>query len=734
MPRALRTLLIALISVGTLAGTIYLVGLETVINAFNTVRWPAIAAAGILVASSTLLSLLRFRSVLRNFGYVPTWQKLFFAHSVGQVSNQILFNVIGQSLSRAAALTSSGIPFSVSVMATYWERIQAALVLFLLSLASLWYLFLHIHFELVPAGQYMLSLLAALLLCTAVVALTVLRPAGILNPLLKQTTALLRLWPSLLLTLAAHLCMLGAYVSMLLGLGIDALSPGILAALVIVMFTASLPISFAGWGVRELSAAQALGVVGVTEPVAVAAAVAIGVFGLLLTALLAGLGVILVTRNPPKALPEPPAAMQSGRAWGNIALSACSLICAVLLFFQIRVPLRGSEITINVADVIALTALGFIPYYFWAYRGVLALPRALIVGLTAISAIFAVSLLIGYFSFGWTSWAIANRGLGWLIILGYVVTGLSIAMTGSETSRRLVLGSIVATGTTLAVIQVVLLFASFGGLRLPLAVFNLPLQAYANNTNAFAVQMIITSAAAIASEHLGLFGKRRWLLPAILSVIGLTIYYCHSRAGIIMFAIALATMLLFPGQIERRRLLPAGIAPVITILLGGVFMLPILQFILAQLSASDLAEARIFYVMQVNVVRESGDLERWISIREGWALWLEHPIFGAGLGAYMQSYAQVGKALIIHSVPVWLLAETGLVGFLVVAIIFFVCLHHTYQGATRDRDGWHIGLLVALVCLGVGNIVHDFFFQRSFWFLLGLCMAMPRLSAGSGRP
>ena len=47
-------------------------------------------------------------------------------------------------------------------------------------------------------------------------------------------------------------------------------------------------------------------------------------------------------------------------------------------------------------------------------------------------------------------------------------------------------------------------------------------------------------------------------------------------------------------------------------------------------------------------------------------MFLSHPLFGAGLGAFIgEQVRATGTPLIIHSTPVWLLAETGLVGFAV---------------------------------------------------------------------
>ena len=56
--------------------------------------------------------------------------------------------------------------------------------------------------------------------------------------------------------------------------------------------------------------------------------------------------------------------------------------------------------------------------------------------------------------------------------------------------------------------------------------------------------------------------------------------------------------------------------------------------------------------------------EHLVTVQQGFAMFLSHPVFGAGLGAYIgEQIRTTGTPLIIHSTPVWLLAETGLVGF-----------------------------------------------------------------------
>ncbi len=126
--------------------------------------------------------------------------------------------------------------------------------------------------------------------------------------------------------------------------------------------------------------------------------------------------------------------------------------------------------------------------------------------------------------------------------------------------------------------------------------------------------------------------------------------------------------------------------------------------------------------LAITVTRTGSDSERWLSIIEGWDLWLKHPLLGAGLGGYVQERLAAGKAfLVIHSIPVWLMAEMGLVGLLVVAAVFVLLLKGAFHLLSRPaQHGWGLGLLSILGCIAASGLVHDLFFQRSFWFLIGL--------------
>src|SRR5262249_44737520 len=122
--------------------------------------------------------------------------------------------------------------------------------------------------------------------------------------------------------------------------------------------------------------------------------------------------------------------------------------------------------------------------------------------------------------------------------------------------------------------------------------------------------------------------------------------------------------------------------------------------------------------------RES-DALRWQSTALGLEAWLRHPIFGGGLGTFLLEREIAGlPSVVIHNVPVWFLAEMGMVG-LTAYIAFVACLVVCGIAALRHPDRQAHGLLVGVAVFVLMGLVHDVFFQRTFWFACGLLLAAP---------
>ena len=75
----------------------------------------------------------------------------------------------------------------------------------------------------------------------------------------------------------------------------------------------------------------------------------------------------------------------------------------------------------------------------------------------------------------------------------------------------------------------------------------------------------------------------------------------------------------------------------------------------------------------------------------------------------------------IHSVFVAFLGETGTLGFAALLLAAALIAAHAWKKTQDTADkSWGIMLFGALMLMAVGGIVQDFFYQRVFWFVLGL--------------
>ena len=104
-----------------------------------------------------------------------------------------------------------------------------------------------------------------------------------------------------------------------------------------------------------------------------------------------------------------------------------------------------------------------------------------------------------------------------------------------------------------------------------------------------------------------------------------------------------------------------------------------------------------------------------------------NPVLGAGLGAFITAEInRTGIPLMIHNSPLWVAAEMGLVGLVVLTLMVAVMV----RGAHRARrvagyPRWAL-LVFGVVFVSTSfSMVHDMLYQRSLWLLLGVALAMP---------
>jgi hypothetical protein len=324
--------------------------------------------------------------------------------------------------------------------------------------------------------------------------------------------------------------MMMAYV-----LASHALSPqtpiaGLVATSAIVMFAASVPISLAGWGVREMSAVVALGAIGVAPQAAFLAAVIVGAGSMLAMVTVAAIALPGSILNVTKT--ENYAASQHidyarGLVW------VVPIATAILVFFQVYVPIgSGTLLNVNLADPLAILGGVLFVLMHWQKR---QLPqwryRYFNAAIVAASLVLTLSLFIGAARFGWTDWAVVNRYWGWYILLAYAGCGALITKDSGAEGLRILLLTFAGAGAAIAVLEIVLLALNHLGLQLTLPLTPFALDGFSLNHNFFAFQLLMALAAVFVAA-------RGQTLRIVLIA---ALYFTDSRCSWITALIVVAT-------------------------------------------------------------------------------------------------------------------------------------------------------------------------------------------------
>lgn len=294
---SLRVLAFGL-KVAVSAGLLLLLARSVDLRAVGTLLGDLPLLAGLAAAASLagicLVSALRWWLVLRAIGSPLPLGRIIALMFVGHFFTQVLPTSVGGDAVRIWQVTRQGIPFQRAFNGVMLERISGLIALAAMVCGGmLWLgdlveppvlrLLLLCALPVLAAGLAVLCLLDRLRLQPGV-RLSLLRPLGGLltlaadmaadsrRVLLSQPLSLVLL----LLSTVAQLLSVLAMMAIAQGLGV-ALAPGealaVVPAIILITF---MPLSFAGWGVREGASVVMLGIVGVAPDQALAVSVLFG--------------------------------------------------------------------------------------------------------------------------------------------------------------------------------------------------------------------------------------------------------------------------------------------------------------------------------------------------------------------------------------------------------------------------------------------------------------------------
>jgi hypothetical protein len=670
----------------------------------------AVAAALLL---SALAASLRFKIIAADIGHPAGFRQSMAAVSAGSLAGAMFFQIAGQLIARGAVMARHGAPFASVVVITAYERILAAILSGLVALAGAYYIFGKVYLEQSTGGAQLIKIMCGLIAATIAGAFLGYGrvAASSITPLLTRNFAR-RCLRVIVLTFLVQIPMMAAYVIASHALSKQASIADLVAASAMVMFAASVPISFAGWGVREMSAILALGTIGVGGDAAFTTAVIIGTGSLLSMGIIAVMSLPNTISGMQKVAASTAISIDYGRALAWIL----PIGAAVLVLFQVYVPVGSVLLNVNFGDPIAILASALFILNAIKRRRMpqwRALHVNLAVGIATL--VLAGSLIIGASHFGWTTWALVNRFLGWFILLAFGATGSLIVTEGGTTAFRILL--LTFAGATIAIAGIEISLELLNGAGVYFAGLSIVLngiEGFSLNHNFFAFQLLMALSATIV------FARGAYLRIALFALVITAFWFAGSRSGWIAAVLVLGVSLHL-GVTAAREILIATICAA---------SMALIALILHSFSIHE-GMSHTYTEMVPPILQTPISIhERMLTIIGGLKLFLAHPFFGTGLGTFRNQniLATSGIPLLIHSTALWLLAELGIVGFLVFAVPFLYVFTTEWRHARTEKASTII--VLCFVAFAVMSGPADMLYQRTFWLLVGAALALiPQQSA-----
>jgi hypothetical protein len=695
-------------------------------SAFSELVLSSAIAVVIFLAGGVLLASLRLKLISADLGYSLTFRDAVVALSAGQLAGSVFFQLAGQLIGRGMVLSRRGIPASAGLVISGYERFVALGVSLMLAAGGAIYLFGELSFDLQAGGQSLVRL--ALGLTFAIGAGAMIAWGRKITAFLRSLTPamMLRLLRSLAISTAIQITTLAAYVILERQLAPHIGFASLIAASCIVMFAASLPISMGGWGLRELSAVVALQLIGLSSASALVIALMIGLSSLAVLAVTALAFMIGDVRPAAPVMQAPSKAPDYAAALDWLL----PLAAVTAVFFQIHVPTTAGKLNVNLADPVALVAAALFVLRCVITR---SLPQWRVADMNGFAlagcAVIFLSALHGWITLGWNDWGLINKAIGFLMLIAYAVTGALIVARAGTRGWSMLLLTFAVVAASLVLLDVGMTVLIRSGWTALLHLVDHQISGFSQNPNAFAFALLLGSAGLLT---LRLPLRTHSMLFAVLFV---GVWFSGSRSGLITMLILIGTGLLMRMNV-RPLLAGCGLGALSLIAIAQLpyyarLLLAFIDRSFADESMSGLLESMSSVLVVMARSTDGSTMEHLVTVQQGFAMFLANPIFGAGLGAYIgEQIRSTGTPLIIHSTPVWLLAETGLVGF----GVFLAAAWRIASTEWRRRTARPARFVILILgVLALMSAMHELLYQRAFWLLLGATLALAAKPALAGR-
>lgn len=740
-----------IISAILLLVVIILVHPREVLGDVARIGWTTIGVAGLLLLGNMFLGAFRFSRLLHMNGANLGLKFSLRAYMVGNVGSLFVLSLLGQAGARQVMLRKAGVDPALNTSIIVVERFATAALSGGLAVLSGIYLLGFAEIEDWVQTARIIPMLLAMGL-SIIFAIWVFGSKRFRSNslLLLNAKLLIQSLEVLLITFLQMVCMISSFAIVALALAPEAGFLNVLCVSSLVSFCASLPISVGGWGVREVAAVAFFGRIGFPPSEALAVTISTGILWLGLTIGSAYLVFLLVKENIPTSGVGSSGPLNKGI--GNPAsamLMVVPYMGAVAIFYQFYVTLPQGPISVNFADPFALLSLMMVVSESVRHK---VLPEWRMKSLNLVFGLITLMMLWGivvaFCRTGVVSQVFVSRGLGWIVLLGYVsMGGLFIRSLGNRGfGRATVLLSAAACAVIFVEVSHRWLFILGATSFPPTPNF----EGFSGNRNAFTFAILLIMCAIFANSRrlLRVSTKSNDLWIGALVVLSTAVLLTGSRTGIITLIVLLVTVgvmrILRVPKIVGMSLCIIGFWWVVTMSPQGVAYARIyipasVETVFGSLGLIEVdslefnrrKERRMEALrntletsrIQSPLSGEGSDFERGELNRVAWNLFLETPWLGQGLGAFFEkSLGLLGTQYVIHNTWLWILVEFGLIGFAMAAMALALFAIYIIKGRLWGGNSRDLALIMGLICFGLFSLMHEMSFQRIVWFGLGIVM------------
>lgn len=359
---------------------------------------------------------------------------------------------------------------------------------------------------------------------------------------------------------------------------------------------------------------------------------------------------------------------------------------AVLLGIGLSVQFPGA-VRLSLSDLVVILAI-------WLFASKIVIGRwNFPIILAALLGYWLLQLYRGeVFQGGLSTWAMHNKTIGLLGLVVLMVTVSSLAR--SVVFRVWLLRSWVLFGAGVAVLATAFNLAGVPQLTSvgrPAGLFEDP--------NAFAVNAaVLVGLVSLLPRDVIMLGAGGRI--AVVGALTVAVYASDSRTGMLALAATLAVVAAY----TTRSLLRSKTGAL------GFLLFSVLVIVALRLGLAD-AAAEPFQRRQFTVD------SRLDKISEGLELFGSHPLVGAGIGSSFQGGLQ------IHNTVVWVLADLGLIGMMLLLSLLvwaFLSAWRAARSAAPQTAAIARASIAGLAGMSVASFGVEALYQRSWWVLIAL--------------